>query len=320
MKGFSFVSITFNHEPYILQHLESIKRSIKMYGNAFDVQLVIGDDNSTDRNLELIRNWLSINEDLFADIKLICHEQNVGSIKNIIDCICETKYDNMKLLAGDDLYYGDPFSVYTDEYDVILTPTIQFTDSFEMDRHLYDSYRPLFFHRGESLKRLIRKMLKYRQFILSPGVFAKKHVFTDELMHYIGEYKYIEDIPMWNYMFCLDKYKEMNVKVSTEPIILYRTAINKTEIYKKKIVDEVKEEWDSIRRVIPADIDRAPEWRNPYTWLWKLRLAFYYVLSEAFMRKSITAFEKKAVQSENVFKDLINQCRTFIQMVDSSID
>ena len=70
MKEFTFVIITYNQEQYILQHLESIKYQINKYGKGISVYLIISDDHSLDRTLQLAEIWLQENSCFFYNYKI----------------------------------------------------------------------------------------------------------------------------------------------------------------------------------------------------------------------------------------------------------
>ena len=58
---FTFISITYNHEKYIIEHLESIKYQILQYGKNEKVCFILSDDCSTDNTLLITQQWLKIN-------------------------------------------------------------------------------------------------------------------------------------------------------------------------------------------------------------------------------------------------------------------
>jgi hypothetical protein len=103
MKSFTFSILVFNHEEWILEHLESIKYLVLKYKPPI-VDLLISDDKSIDRSRKLVDCWLVSNGHLFRNIEKIYNEVNVGTVictKNIIKK-CET--DLLKITAGDDVY------------------------------------------------------------------------------------------------------------------------------------------------------------------------------------------------------------------------
>ncbi|WP_151798774.1 hypothetical protein [Acinetobacter bereziniae] len=68
MKSFSFLILAFNHEKYIIEHLESIKFLVEMHAENIEVDLIINDDKSTDDTVFLINQWLQLNDILFINV------------------------------------------------------------------------------------------------------------------------------------------------------------------------------------------------------------------------------------------------------------
>ena len=64
VNNFSFLVFTYNHEKYIVDHLESIKYQIENYGIAIDVDLLINDDGSSDQTVHIVDSWINENQSL----------------------------------------------------------------------------------------------------------------------------------------------------------------------------------------------------------------------------------------------------------------
>lgn len=99
----SVCMITYNHEMYIAQAIESVL----MQKTNFDYEIVIGEDCSTDRTREIVLGYKAKHPD---KIKLLLQEKNVGMMQNFIDTLkaCTGKY--IALLEGDD-YWTDPYKL-----------------------------------------------------------------------------------------------------------------------------------------------------------------------------------------------------------------
>jgi glycosyltransferase involved in cell wall biosynthesis len=99
----SVFMITYNHEPYIAQALDSIL----MQKVNFDLDIVIGEDHSTDRTAEIVKAYASKYPD---KIKAVYQEKNLGSTRNFIETLrrCTGKY--IAYLEGDD-YWTDPLKL-----------------------------------------------------------------------------------------------------------------------------------------------------------------------------------------------------------------
>ena len=93
--------ITYNHEKFIAQNLESVL----MQKTNFPIEIVIAEDCSTDNTRTIIKEY----QDKYPDmIRPIFHNKNVGAISNARDYAipqCTGKY--IALCEGDD-YWSDP--------------------------------------------------------------------------------------------------------------------------------------------------------------------------------------------------------------------
>ena len=95
--------ITYNHEPFIVQALESILSQ----KTTFDIEIVIGEDCSTDLTRAIVKEYA---EKFPHKIKLLLHPQTIGVTPNFAATFqkCRGKY--VALLEGDD-YWTDPYKL-----------------------------------------------------------------------------------------------------------------------------------------------------------------------------------------------------------------
>lgn len=111
-KSFAFLVLTYNHESYILEHLESIKYLVLAYGNDIDVDLIVNDDCSSDRTQKFVDEWLLINGSLFRFVKALYNSKNIGTCASVSNMLQHVKTDSCKLTAGDDVYsFEDIFTL-----------------------------------------------------------------------------------------------------------------------------------------------------------------------------------------------------------------
>lgn len=99
----SILSITYNHEKYISQAIESF---LKQKTN-FKFEIVIADDASTDNNQSIIKDYHQKYPEI---INPILREQNVGMNYNFSDAIKKCKGKYIALCEGDD-YWTDPIKL-----------------------------------------------------------------------------------------------------------------------------------------------------------------------------------------------------------------
>ncbi|MBE0448562.1 MAG: glycosyltransferase family 2 protein [Actinobacteria bacterium] len=102
--SFSFLVLAFNHEDYILEHLESIKYLVERYGSSIDVEIIFNDDLSTDKTVEIADTWLNVNSSIFSRVVKIYNHENLGTCSSLVNMIREITSEACKMTAGDDVY------------------------------------------------------------------------------------------------------------------------------------------------------------------------------------------------------------------------
>lgn len=119
--SFAFLVVTYNHQKYILEHLESIKYLVQTHGTDIDVDLIINDDCSRDRTQTLVDQWLKINTKLFRHIKTLYNPKNLGTCASVNNMLAHMVADRCKLTAGDDVYsYENIFELSKSDLDVAM--------------------------------------------------------------------------------------------------------------------------------------------------------------------------------------------------------
>ncbi|MDD5455805.1 MAG: glycosyltransferase [Candidatus Margulisbacteria bacterium] len=96
----SVCMITYNHEAFIAQSIESVLAQ----KTNFDVELVIGEDCSTDKTREII---LGYKAQYPERIRLLLPDKNIGMAKNFIQCLQTCTGQYVALLEGDD-FWNEP--------------------------------------------------------------------------------------------------------------------------------------------------------------------------------------------------------------------
>jgi glycosyltransferase involved in cell wall biosynthesis len=97
MNFISVVVITYNHEKYIRQALDSIL----MQNVDFSFEILIGDDCSTDQTAKIIEEY----QQRFPNIvKAFLRHENIGASKNIYDLFLKCTGNYISILDGDDFW------------------------------------------------------------------------------------------------------------------------------------------------------------------------------------------------------------------------
>ncbi len=110
----SVVTITYNHEKYIRETLDSI---LAQQTN-FTFELIIADDHSTDGTQAIVREYAAAHPDIIVPV---LRQKNIGAQRNFHDALRRTKGKYIALCEGDD-YWTDPHKLqlqtdYLDKHD-----------------------------------------------------------------------------------------------------------------------------------------------------------------------------------------------------------
>lgn len=97
----SVVVISYNQEQYITECLDGI---FTQQGN-FAIELIIGDDCSTDTTLAVIKNYIEhhIRDDI--RVKILDTDQNIGMTKNLQRCFDACNGEFIAVCEGDDYWF-----------------------------------------------------------------------------------------------------------------------------------------------------------------------------------------------------------------------
>lgn len=219
-----FVTISYNHSDYIIEHLESIKHLINTYANGEECIFRLFDDASKDDTVSKVQQWIAQNPELFAQSEIMTSEQNLGVAHNYINALKSITSRRFKIIAGDDLYFDN------DVFQVVGQPGLTLT-------------HPLWFHGTETivapdLKKCIlyahaqehgmlyptiERVMRFENGISAPGAFLGSDLIQEDLIAAISRFHYLEDRPMWNHLF-FDMRESIEVRFEPLPYILYRSG------------------------------------------------------------------------------------------------
>lgn len=232
---------TYNHEPYIAQSIESFLEQ----ECDFDTELLIGNDASTDKTLEIAQQFA----DNYPDkIKLIDHKTNLGLLRNYKSLITIARGEYFAILESDD-YWTDQLK---------LQKQVDFLDQHPSYGMSYTRYERL---RNGVLS--LRKddtevLLKYadclyerfllRNIIKSPTVCFRRSMYEKycNLDDYIRLGFYTFDFPVW---LSLIRYSELHY--FSTPAAVYRSlgsSISNSKDLKTKL--DFENNVEKIRRYL----------------------------------------------------------------------
>lgn len=104
--------LSFNSAATIIETLDSV--ASQTYRN---IELIVSDDGSIDNTLDLVYDWLAVNEDLFVRAEVITVNKNTGTPANCNRILKSANGEWLKLIAADDLLLSTCIEDFIDYVD-----------------------------------------------------------------------------------------------------------------------------------------------------------------------------------------------------------
>ncbi len=223
MSFISVVILTYNHERCIKKCLDSLLES-----QTEDVELIVADDASKDKTVDVVEAWFYEHEKQFESVKLLVSNVNNGTVKNLIKGVEASSSSYIKDIAGDDWFLPKAinniksFCSHERGFGVAFSPCAIAYEKSNGSVELSGKYEnacldPNFWNK-DKLSQL--KALCRINCLRSPGAFYTRE-FWDCL--HLDNYGVVlvEDWVMWlRGMICNQNYVEMNT-----PIVVYRQSL-----------------------------------------------------------------------------------------------
>lgn len=242
VNNFTFITLTYNHSRYILEHLESIKYLIENYGNGIDVDVIIADDASQDDTVEITELWCSKNSHLFKKITILSDGVNRGTCKNLVAALKYLSTDYCKLTAGDDVYsYENLFfeSKKIDGNQILSGLPLNLINGALLSTRfdLFNIFATNIIY--EKVQYLTR--LKRINFFNSPSIVYAVPVLQNKVItDFVGQYSVTEDYPLQIKM--AELFRPLRFVQIEKIFVYYRRTVNSTYIIKNSTFSQDKSE------------------------------------------------------------------------------
>ena len=193
----SVIVVTYNSSKFVIETLDSIYN--QTYSN---IELIISDDCSTDKTIEICKHWINENKIRFKNVEIITSEKNTGIPANCNRGYAKANGEWIKEIAGDDCLYPNAIEKYINyvnshNTEILFSSMDIFQNNFEesskIKSHLSPS--PIFkFNKAKASEQF--KLLTLGNAIYAPSIFIKKELF-ERVDKYDEEIRLCEDWPMW---------------------------------------------------------------------------------------------------------------------------
>lgn len=191
--------ISYNSEKTILETLESIKS--QTYQN---IELIVSDDCSQDKTVEITEQWIAENRERFARVELLTIDHNTGISANANRALRACNGEWMKGIAADDILFPQCIEdcmayVNTNAYIAWLSGKVKVYQNVIDETHLVqDSY----FYSQRRMQVLTGDIEVQKEniinwnYIIAPAVFIRTAILIN-MGGYDEQYEMFEDWPMW---------------------------------------------------------------------------------------------------------------------------
>lgn len=192
----SIIVVTYNSEDFVIETLESIKE--QSYHN---IELVISDDESKDRTVEICNDWLNKNSHRFVHFKIIAGKKNIGIPANCNRGIISSEGEWVKLIAGDDILLPNAIEKYIKfvsqypEAEIIHAKVIRMVHKGDIIEYINAEKSPKTLHHGMTPE-IQFDFLKFSSMVKAPSVLIKKKLLKN-LNYFDESIKLCEDWPFW---------------------------------------------------------------------------------------------------------------------------
>jgi len=226
--GFTFLALAYNHEKYIIEHLESIKYLVESYGSSINCKLIINDDCSKDRTIELIDEWLNQNPSLFHAVVKLYNKDNFGTCASVINMLAHVDTPYLKLTACDDVYSFENIfeSMVLEDGVAILSgyPLALIGGELSLDKK--DIYSIAASDVIYTNRPLIDRF-KYLSNNNAPNIFYNHKYLTDErVLSFLKNFDVVEDWPIQ--IAIAENFPSAKYKQVDKVFVYYRRTLNST--------------------------------------------------------------------------------------------
>lgn len=255
-KSFTFLVLCFNHEKYIIEHLESIKYLVESYGDGIYVDIIVNDDASRDSTVPLLNKWLDFNSKLFRKIKKIFNEVNIGTCASVINMLNEVETDCFKMTAGDDVYSNENIFEYAFLKENILglsgIPILIKEGVLQKDvkECLSVSLTQEVYKKKPIIKRF--SMVANNN---APNTIYNKYLLSKGCKDFLRHFDVVEDWPLQIYI--AKNHPETKMEMVNKTFVYYRRTINSTYIIaNKRFIKDKSDIYDFLYENVNSKMEK----------------------------------------------------------------
>lgn len=220
----SVIMTTYNHERYIAEAIESVLRQ----QTSFRVEIVIGEDCSTDRTLNIARDYQSMYPE---GIRIVTSDENVGWRKNYRRTIAAAKGKYIALLDGDDYFtHRKKLQMQVELLETDPEAGMCYTRSERVD----ETGNRTLYPEGEcqtSFEAMLRRNPAENCTVVARRELVERYY--DEIRPDLHPEWRTDDLPMWLWFAATGKYRAIDCPTAVHRVL--RESVSHSPKYREKI-------------------------------------------------------------------------------------
>ena len=208
----SIVVVTYNSSKTIIETLDSIK--VQTYS---PIELIISDDNSSDRTVQICSDWMEKNKNRFVSSQIVTVGKNTGVSGNMNRGIRVSRGKWIKTIAGDDTLISSAIEDYinfiqksSEDVRICVCDVDLFTSEGVVSDDAKEEYKRFFKLAHEQYDRQRKRVMTTLVFV-GPTYFYSRELY-DEVGGFSEQYGNAEEWPFvykiimkGNRIFVIDK-------------------------------------------------------------------------------------------------------------------
>lgn len=200
----SVIAPAYNHEKYVYQALKSVAN--QTYENK---ELIVIDDKSSDRTLEIIANYIEqsrVKKAFPAGIQFISHEKNMNAPYTLNEGIRKAKGEYITIINTDDMYEDTRIQkmievLKKESKEIAFTHVLTINEFNEIKKH--NDFEEMFKKLQKYPK--VNMVLPIKNAAVSTGNFLFRKSLYEQVGCFRSEYHFIHD---WDFILKACLYSE----------------------------------------------------------------------------------------------------------------
>lgn len=222
----------YNHENYVLELLDSIKKDISSISIDIAKEIIIIDDGSTDNCNKVINNWCINNKNLNINYK---SRENKGLTITLNELIQSTDANYLRLCASDDILISGSSAILLNEIQSNVTLLAVCGDAIIINNDGKELFKSSIAYHGGNIEKLIDTKTSYDELILNWCIAGPSSLIKKE---FYENMKYLENESIDDFYLYLKLIEKNALKIIDNKLCYYRvhdTNTSKTTNNTKRI-------------------------------------------------------------------------------------